>query len=423
MHDVQGMRACLGYAFASTHSKTGCILHVGIVTGTRLSLLCLAYPAQCPYNERNRNIFLGLMIIVCPHCGILYGVDQSLLIDDARTVRCSNCAWEWLHTRDAALPDTDETLRLLTLSIGGRRSSGHKADQESSPDLHAVGPAASPPPQRAEDGARVPEGDTSESSRTPAHEEADDAHQAPIPEDALTAEPPRMSLEDEAIEPERDSANDSDDHRESKPEIVTPPVYLRAIDREDVEVAPTPPAAGEASDVVIPPPVEDSEHRSAEGRSAQAPSRLRRPAIMAAAAIAASLLISVGLLAATRGAVTAAFPGAAHLYSAIGLSGTQGFADGLEIRDVSSTRSWNDGAQILTVAGDLANTAKKPRVLPMVRVVLVDGSDTEVQEVVIVPPGDTLPVGESVRFEAQISDPADTAARIKVSLAPRPESS
>ena len=144
---------------------------------------------------------------------------------------------------------------------------------------------------------------------------------------------------------------------------------------------------------------------------------------MAAAAIAASLLISVGLLAATRGAVTAAFPGAAHLYSAIGLSGTQGFADGLEIRDVSSTRSWNDGAQILTVAGDLANTAKKPRVLPMVRVVLVDGSDTEVQDVVIVPPGDTLPVGESVRFEAQISDPADTAARIKVSLAPRPESS
>ncbi len=119
----------------------------------------------------------------------------------------------------------------------------------------------------------------------------------------------------------------------------------------------------------------------------------------------------------------AAFPGAAGFYAALGLAPTDAFAEGLEIRGVSSSRSWSDGEQILTVAGDLANVAEQPRSLPMVRVVLVDGSDAEVQEVVVLPPGETLPVGETIRFEARISNPSDTAERIKVSLAPRPEPS
>ena len=154
-------------------------------------------------------------------------------------------------------------------------------------------------------------------------------------------------------------------------------------------------------------------------------SPLRRPgtALLAAGAIAATLLVSVGLLAATRGLVLTAFPGAADFYSAVGLGPGESFAEGLEIRSVSSTRSWSDGEQILTVAGDLANVAEQPRSLPMVRVVLVDRSDAEVQEVVVVPPAETLPVGETVRFEARISNPDDSAERIKVSLAPRPEAS
>jgi hypothetical protein len=151
--------------------------------------------------------------------------------------------------------------------------------------------------------------------------------------------------------------------------------------------------------------------------------RRQKTAVLAAGAVAAALLLSVGLLAATRGLVMAAFPGAAGFYGALGLAPTDGFAEGLEIRGVSSTRSWSDGEQILTVAGDLANVAERPRNLPMVRVVLVDGSDAEVQEVVVLPPGETLPVGETIRFEARISNPADTAERIKVSLAPRPEPS
>ncbi|MDZ3837471.1 MAG: FxLYD domain-containing protein [Rhodospirillales bacterium] len=186
--------------------------------------------------------------------------------------------------------------------------------------------------------------------------------------------------------------------------------------------AATPAAEDEASGEL--PPLD----ANAAGEDAPPPpplSLLRRQktAVLAAGAVAAALLLSVGLLAATRGLVIAAFPGAVGFYGALGLAPVDGFAEGLEIRGVSSTRSWSDGEQILTVAGDLANVAEQPRNLPMVRVVLVDGSDAEVQEVVVLPPGETLPVGETIRFEARISNPADTAERIKVSLAPRPEAS
>ncbi|MBL8660296.1 MAG: DUF3426 domain-containing protein [Rhodospirillales bacterium] len=178
-------------------------------------------------------------------------------------------------------------------------------------------------------------------------------------------------------------------------------------------------AAGDAS--IPPPPVGDDAIRPQP--SSRAHDRSLRMAVVAIGAVAATVLVSVGLLAATRDAVIAAFPGAAGVYSAVGLAASDAFAEGLEIRSVSSSRSWNDGGQVLTVAGDLANTAQKPRALPMVRVVLVDKSNAEVQEVVVRPPGETLPVGKSVRFEAQITDPAESAERIKVSLAPRPAAS
>ena len=209
--------------------------------------------------------------------------------------------------------------------------------------------------------------------------------------------------------------------RRSEPPKPTP--LLREAPGPDPAVAIEHGRAGDAADeeAASEPPPDGDAAEAAKSR----PPLLRRhgTAVLAAGAVAVTLLVSVGLLAATRGLVMAAFPGAAGFYSAVGLAPADTFAEGLEIRGVSSVRSWSDGEQILTVAGDLANVARQPRSLPMVRVVLVDRSDAEVQEVVVLPPGETLPVGESIRFEARISNPADTAERIKVSLAPRPEPS
>lgn len=211
---------------------------------------------------------------------------------------------------------------------------------------------------------------------------------------------------------------------ERRPEPPKPTPLLREAPSPEPAAAAEPGGARNAvaeEEAASEPPPDGDAAEAAKPR----PPLLRRhgTAVLAAGAVAVTLLVSVGLLAATRGLVMAAFPGAAGFYGAVGLAPADSFAEGLEIRGVSSVRSWSDGEQILTVAGDLANVARQPRSLPMVRVVLVDGSDAEVQEVVVLPPGETLPVGESIRFEARISNPADTAERIKVSLAPRPEPS
>lgn len=388
------------------------------------------------------------MIIVCPRCGILYGVDADVLAAEARTVRCSNCDREWLHTPAASLPDNDDALRLLAASFGrdGPR-------QGSAPPAVATRAEVAPvsrPPRREKEETRpprprpLPREPEPERAFRPAPVTAlypAPAAAAAATETALSHGPRLSSRQLDALLNGDDDTADGADAPEAGRLATEPPAAEEAGWR--AELAQTSPVSHEAarpdaaaaveparalnvapgSDSVALPPVPDEDPDTVAAPAKG--SRLRRPGtvVLAAGAVAATLLVSVGLLAATRGLVLTAFPGAAGFYSAVGLTPGESFSDGLEIRSVSSTRSWSDGEQILTVAGDLANVAEQPRSLPMVRVVLVDGSDAEVQEVVVVPPAETLPVGETVRFEARISNPDDSAERIKVSLAPRPEAS
>lgn len=387
------------------------------------------------------------MIIVCPRCGILYAVEPGDLAAEARTVRCSNCDREWLHTPAAALPDNDDALRLLAASFG------------------RGGPLPVPPPgrpQRMADAppARPPRQDAAKASARPAPPPPQmPAEPEPAQRGAqVTAlfRPPRLVQADDEMPPRAgrlssrqldallnggDAEADADppvasglrpgspaDEEGAQPKVGgsaaegerTPPVA-------DAPATPALDAAGADASLADPdqasaPPAGTNDGAAATPAVGKRLAALRRPraAVVAAGAVAATVLVSVGLLAASRGLVMAAFPGATGFYSAVGLAPGDDFAEGLEIRGVNSTRSWSDGEQVLTVAGDLANVAGQPRDLPMVRVVLVDGSDAEVQEVIVVPPKETLPGGETVRFEARISNPVDTAERIKVSLTPRP---
>lgn len=400
---------------------------------------------MCAYKDAQRNIILGLMIIVCPRCGILYGVDPDEFAAVSRSVRCSNCDREWLQTPAAALPDNDDALRLLAASFGRdgprpapappaapvraeaasivRPSPREKAEaRPARPRSLPVEPE--PPPRPAPVTALYP--------AAPATAAADellprgarlsskqlDVLLNGVDDEAAGASPSDVGLIDPEPEPGKEDAS-----RRSEV-IASSPLLREAPKSESVRAFEPARAPSTAEDEVTapPPPAEDAAESESPLRRFRV---LRRQGtiVLAAGAVAVTLLVSVGLLAASRGLVMAAFPGSAGFYSAVGLAPSDSFAEGLEIRGVSSTRSWADGEQILTVAGDLANVAKQPRNLPMVRVVLVDGSDAEIQEVVVLPPGENLPVGESVRFEARISNPADTAERIKVSLAPRPEPS
>lgn len=388
------------------------------------------------------------MIIVCPRCGILYGVDPDQLAASS-TVRCSNCDREWLHTPAASLPDSDEALRLLAASLG--------RDGPASPAPPIQSPSRQPPPtqRRAEPPSSPPPARAERVDPPPLRPRLAEPEPGLRPTPVTTLYPPAPaaapSVDDASSRGARLSSRQldvllnggegGDDARFEAEPLKPAPAQGEAGERPSqlgnasprlreaaaaapapvVQAAATTPAAEDEASIELAPLDANAGEDAPPPRLALL--RRQKTAVLAAGAVAAALLLSVGLLAASRGPIMAAFPGAAGFYGAFGLAPTDGFAEGLEIRGVSSTRSWSDGEQILTVAGDLANVAEQPRNLPMVRVVLVDGSDAEVQEVVVLPPGETLPVGETIRFEARINNPADTAERIKVSLAPRPEPS
>ncbi len=370
---------------------------------------------------RERNIHSELMIIVCPRCGLLYTVDPAELADEPRTMRCSGCEWEWPQSAAEALPDDDEALRQLALRVNGSVTPrlGPPPTARSPRPAGVAKPVAPIPARPAPPAAPL---------AVPAAAAAENKPVQAKPASAERAVP----VEPEWEEPERDDSVASFEATaadESVTDSIAPPHAVAEVEPKVDEAE----AAREPTDQVIAakalnarvaaddhaiPPVP----AKADGGKANAPKvrRSKRPptAILAGGAVAATLLVAVGLLATTRGPIIAAFPGAAGVYRSVGFSVPHDFAEGIEIRDVSSSRSWGDKGQILTVEGDLANIAGQPRSLPMVRVVLVDGSDAEVQEVVVPPPSATLPVGESIRFEARINNPVETAKRIKVSLAP-----
>lgn len=380
------------------------------------------------------------MIIVCPRCGLLYAVGSAEIGEDPRAVRCSGCEWQWLQSPAETLPDDDEALRLLALRLNGgvvkvepeaaapRMTRRTGAAKVAAPPVARRAPNPAPASATAPVSARgkqpiaehapttqpEPEEPFDEKSEVALDEAAaqDSACEAALAEslaeenESEAAAPAQAAAE---IEPAAEHGGDDDDEAPG--------------DRSEELVAAKAlhPRAG-ADDHAIPRAPADAFSRKVDAGEVR---RYKRPptAVLAGGAIAATLLVTAGLLAATRGPIISTFPGAAGLYRAAGFSVPHDFAEGLEIRDVISSRSWGDDGQILTVEGDLANVAAQPRNLPMVRVVLVDGADAEIQEVVVPPPSETLPVGETIRFEARINNPAETAKRIKVSLAPPPEPS
>jgi hypothetical protein len=154
---------------------------------------------------------------------------------------------------------------------------------------------------------------------------------------------------------------------------------------------------------------------------AQSSKRRASGGVIAALAVGAALIV-VAVLILARDPIVAAVPGAAKIYGMVGLAGEE-LGAGLDIRDVSSTREPTGESETLVIEGVIANTSNGPRNVPLVRVALFDADNEELQFVTISPDQLALPPGETVDFTARLENPAATARRIKVTFAPRDESS
>jgi hypothetical protein len=98
------------------------------------------------------------------------------------------------------------------------------------------------------------------------------------------------------------------------------------------------------------------------------------------------------------------------------LFGGSQIGEGLNIQNVKSVRKDEKGIDILMVNGEVANTSKEERKVPMIKVVLYDGSEKEVEKTIVAPLKNSLKAGAKIRFSARLSKPSSLARRMEVTF-------
>ena len=109
------------------------------------------------------------------------------------------------------------------------------------------------------------------------------------------------------------------------------------------------------------------------------------------------------------------WPGAADIYSMVGLGGEE-LGAGLDIRDVKSSRKVEGGVDVLVVRGVVANVTEEDRMVPMIRIALYDSAGEEVQHVIAPPLKNRLQPGATIGFSAKLPEPSALARRLEVTF-------
>ena len=116
-----------------------------------------------------------------------------------------------------------------------------------------------------------------------------------------------------------------------------------------------------------------------------------------------------------RSLIVDLWPGAADIYSMVGLGG-EDLGAGLDIRDVKSSREVEGGVDVLVVRGVVANVTEEDRMVPMIRIALYDSAGEEVQHVIAPPLKNRLQPGVTIGFSAKLPEPSALARRLEVTF-------
>ncbi len=116
-----------------------------------------------------------------------------------------------------------------------------------------------------------------------------------------------------------------------------------------------------------------------------------------------------------RGLVVEFLPFMKPVYETIGLN-TSTIGEGLDIRNVKSSRETEGDIDVLVVRGIIINVSGGTRTVPNVRVALYDTSDEVVMEHVAVPRSDGLEAQEKSGFKARLIDVPATARLLEVTF-------
>lgn len=342
------------------------------------------------------------MMIACPRCGTAYEVDLGRFGGRRRIVQCSACDYRWSQPPEpspaVATNPQDEGCEAARASAPG--ASPAVEDVGDSPggdfvvDRGAADPVPEAPPQQA---AEAGSG-ASPGTKTPIAPPASCAGET---EPEAAASP----AEGEAARADALAGSRSPDEA---------PVQQTLRQQGDREAPAGPQAAADATTANVPNAETGRVHRP---RWRRLP---RRSGLVAAIVALATAIAFVALLIVLRGPILAVLPASAGFYASFGLLPDL-LGAGLEIRDVSTTRTREGSGEVLTVSGVVANVIDAAADVPYLRVSLYDAGDRQLQVVDLPGPRASLQPAEAVGFDVRISDLQPETRRIRVGFIAPPD--
>ena len=136
--------------------------------------------------------------------------------------------------------------------------------------------------------------------------------------------------------------------------------------------------------------------------------------IIAIAAVVFFLLLGAGLFFG-RSYIIDLYPPAGDIFAMVGLSGEE-LGEGLEFNNIKSAREVEKGVDVMVVRGEIANVSDQERMVPMIRVVLLDGNKEVIQSAVAAPLKNRLPAGATIAFGAKLPEPSALARSLEVTF-------
>jgi predicted Zn finger-like uncharacterized protein len=134
--------------------------------------------------------------------------------------------------------------------------------------------------------------------------------------------------------------------------------------------------------------------------------------------VATLVVLLLAAFVAGRNEIAAQFPATVPLYQRLGLPIRLPL--GVEFRQLSSVQRMEQGRRLIAVSGEIANVSGQQRVLPPIRVALLDGDYREIDFGVFDPPQPSLEPGALARFEVALGEPSAEARNFSVTFGELP---
>lgn len=131
-------------------------------------------------------------------------------------------------------------------------------------------------------------------------------------------------------------------------------------------------------------------------------------------ALAASVVLVLGLAMAFPELVVAAAPAAVRAYDVLGREVN---VYGLDIRRIEMQHTVIDGTRVLAVKGEIANVTGRDRKIPSLRFGLRDQTGAEVYQWTLDTGARPLRPGEMTSFVTRVASPPDAAQRLEIRFA------